>query len=202
MQQKDTRPRRMHGITPTPFDMPPDRIPVSKTPKSKRPLPITLYACYRLAWAGVSLGLALVPWDDPESKLASYAVAHPAFIVDLLPGFIRMFIPEYSARYWSPGAFLQSLPILFALSAILYAVQGSRLLALSNSWRLGTMLFSGMTVAQIAIGLAVILVSPPSHPISGQALAAIFIIGGLNLLVFCYLAYYPGVKDAFEGQPY
>jgi len=201
-QQKVDKPRRMHGITPTPFEMPPELRPQPKMPKSKRPLPITLYACYRLAWAGISLILALVPWDDPESKLASYAAVHPALIVDLLPGFIRMFLPSDQMHFWSPAAFVQGLPFLFVLAAILYAVQGSMLLVLSQWWRWFTMLASGLTVAQIAIGLSAILVSPPSHLIYGQALAAIIFIGGLNLLVYCYLAYYPGVKDAFDGQPY
>jgi len=201
MQQKDARPR-MYGITPTPFEIPPERLPKSTRPKSKRPLPISLYGWYRIAWAGVSLLLALVPWGDPESKLAAYAAAHPAVIVDLLPGFIRMFLPSYQMHYWSPTAFVQGLPFLFAIAAILYAAQGSMLLSLSNWWRWFTMLATGLTVAQIAIGLSAMLVVTSSHPISGPALAAVFMIGTWNLLVFCYRAYYPGVKEAFEGQPY
>ena len=201
-QQKVDKPLRMHGITPTPFEMPAELRPQAKMPKNKRPLPITIYACYRLAWAGVSLILAMVPWDDPDSKLASYAAAHPAIIIDLLPGFIRMILPSGKMHHWSPTAFLHSLPFLFVLAAILYAVQGAMLLALSQWWRWFTMLSAGLTVAQIAIGLSAMLVVTPTHPISGQALAAIICIGGLNLLVFCYLAYYPGVKEAFDGQPY
>jgi hypothetical protein len=81
-QQKNTRPR-MYGITPTPYEIPPELLPQSTRPKSKRPLPIALYGWYRIAWAGFSLILALIPWGDPESKLASYAAAHPAVIVDL-----------------------------------------------------------------------------------------------------------------------
>ncbi len=114
----------MYGITPTPFEIPPERLPKSKMPKSKRPLPIALYGWYRIAWAGFSLILALVPWGNPESKLAAYAAAHPAVIVDLLPGFIRMFLPSYQMHYWSPVAFVSGLPFLFVAAAILYAAQG------------------------------------------------------------------------------
>jgi hypothetical protein len=192
----------MYGITPTPYEIPPELLPKSTRPKSKRPLPIALYGWYRIAWAGFSLILAMVPWGDPESKLASYAAAHPAVIVDLLPGFIRMFLPSYQMHHWSPAAFTQGLPFLFVLAALLYAAQGWMLLALNKWWRWYTMLASGLTVVQIAIGLSALMVVPLPLPISGPALAAVFMIGGWNALIFCYLAYYPGVKEAFEGQPY
>jgi hypothetical protein len=202
MQLKDDKPRRMYGITPPPYEIPPERLPQPKLPKSKRPFLITLYGGYRLFWAGVSLILALVPWGDPESGLTSYAVAHPALVVDLLPGFLRMLLPSFTLGRWSQGAFLLGLPILFSMAAVLYALQGWMLLALSKWWRWFTMLAAALTVAEIAIGLSARLVGTASRPLSSAALTAVLIIGTWNLLVYCYLGYYPGVKEAFEGQDY
>src|ERR1035441_6396225 len=73
-QQKDNRPRRMHGITPTPFDMPSDLIPVSKA-KSQLPLFVRLLCAYQLMRGVVNLLLALVPWGDPESSVTSFLSA-------------------------------------------------------------------------------------------------------------------------------
>ena len=79
---------RMYGITPTPFEMPPGLIPESKA-KSQQPIFVSLICGYLVIRGVVNLLLALVPWGNPESSMATFLSAHPDIIFSLLPRVVR-----------------------------------------------------------------------------------------------------------------
>jgi hypothetical protein len=195
---------RFPGTVPTPYEIPPELLPEEK--KEKLPLPITLYAVYRFIWAGISFLLALLPWGNPKLGLASYLLARPALLVFLLPGFLQMLVPStHEISSWSPDAFIQGAPFLFLLAALLYGAMGWYLLTQSRWWRGCAVFVSGWTVAQITLGLLFRLVyqikwGEALPPVPRAKQLALLVVWSWNLVVYCYLAYDPGVRKAFEKR--
>jgi len=204
MQQKDARPRRMYGITPTPFEIPPERLPKSTMPKSKRPLVISILAIYYMIQAGVSLLLALVPWGDPDSGLANYLTANSSLVFHSIP---RMFRPGLGVPGQAPSAMLQMLPFVFLAIGILSGLLAFKLWTLSARWRWATMFWAGYSLCSTLRFLVIYsairsAVDMPLPPLPAQFKLALIMSMTWNLLVVCYLAFYPGVKEAFEDQLY
>jgi len=114
---KDAKPRRMHGITATPFEMPAGILPEQKQRESGRPWLISLFAIVYFVHAGVSLLLALVPWSDPESGLATFLIAHPSFVFSLFPRMIQPTLAEVGSIR---NNVLQGLPVIFLILGVIY----------------------------------------------------------------------------------
>ncbi|MGD0904093.1 MAG: hypothetical protein ABR924_14235, partial [Terracidiphilus sp.] len=174
---------KFYGTVPTPYEIPPHLLPEEKLPKT--PLPITLYAAYRFMWAGISFLLALVPWGRRDLEFGHFLFAHPKVVIFLLPGFLQMLMPPLdTAGVWSRDAFVQVLPFLFLLAAILYAAIAWNLLALSPKWRELAILASGIKVAEMAIGLLFGLADAEHPPMPIATQLTLLLVGSWNLLVF------------------
>jgi hypothetical protein len=199
-QQKDARPRKMYGITPTPFEMPPDLIPVSKV-KFQQPLFVRLMCVYLLIRAGVNLLLALVPWSDPDSSVASFLNARPALVFSLLPREVQ---PTLAAGVGSMGAYAQGLPIIFMLFGLIYLASAWKLWNLDKFWvsiiRWGMMFQSGAIVLKTMIRLSARYVGEAEAPLSDETRAALIIFVTWNLVIFFCFAFIPRVEDAYDSK--
>ncbi|MGO9318922.1 MAG: hypothetical protein ACLPXT_15320 [Terracidiphilus sp.] len=197
-QQKDARPRRMHGITPTPFEMPQDRIPRSKT-KSKQPIFVSLICVYLVVRGVVNLLLALVPWGNPESSVATFLSARPDIIFSLLPRMVR---PALAAGTGSIGAYAQGLPIIFLFFGLIYFFSAWKLWNLDKFWvsliRWGMMFQSGAVVVRTMILLSARYVGEADAPLSDETRVALIIFITWNLVVFFCFASFPRVEDAYD----
>jgi hypothetical protein len=197
-QQKDARPRRMHGITPTPFEMPPDRIPRSKT-KSQQPIFVSLICAYLVVRGVVNLLLALVPWGDPESSVATFLSARPDILFSLLPRMVR---PALADGTGSIGAYAQGLPIIFLFFGLIYLFSAWKLWNLDKFWvsliRWGMMFQAGAVVVRTMIILSARYVGEADAPLSDQTRAALAIFIAWNLVIFFCFAAFPRVEDAYD----
>jgi hypothetical protein len=198
MQRKNAKLQRMHGITPTPFEMPPGHIPKSKT-KSQQPIFVSLICGYLVIRGVVNLLLALVPWGNPESSIASFLNARPALIFSLLPQQVR---PAFAGGGGSAGAYAQGLPIIFLIFGLIYLVCAWKFWNLDKFWvsliRWGVMFQSGAIVVRTMIVLSARFVGAAEAPLSQQTRLALFLFVAWNLLIFFCFAGFPSVEDAYD----
>jgi hypothetical protein len=197
-QQKDDRPRRMHGITPTPFEMPPDRIPRSKA-KSQQPLFVRLICGYLAIRGGANVLLALVPWGDPESSVASFLSSRPNLIFSLLP---RQVQPALAVGGRSMGAYAQGLPIIFLIFGLIYLASAWKMWNLDKFWvsiiRWGMMFQSGAVVLKTMIILSARYVGEAEAPLSDETRFALIVFIAWNLVIFFCFACFPRVEDEYD----
>jgi hypothetical protein len=200
-QPKQAKPR-IYGITPTPYEIPAEHLPQQRSPKSKRPLLISIFAVYFLIRAVISLLLALIPWGNPDSDIANYFTANPSLAFGAIP---RIFQPGSEMPSRAASALVQGLPFLFLAIGIFSAVLAFKLWTLSKTWRWATMFWSTWSLFSTLRFLVLIsvirsAVPIPLPPIPPQFRAALVLSMAWNLLIVCYLAFYPGVQQAFEGD--
>ena len=199
-QQKDVRPRRMHGITPTPFEMPPGLIPVSKT-KSQQPIFVSLICAYLVIRGVANLLLAMVPWGDPESSVATFLSSRPDIIFSLIPRMVR---PALTAGAGSMEAYARGLPIIFLLFGLIYIFSAWKLWNLDKFWvsliRWAMMFQSGAIVVRTMILLSARYVGEAEAPLSDETRAALVIFITWNIVIFFCFAAIPRVEDAYDSN--
>jgi hypothetical protein len=197
-QTNGSKPPRMHGITHV--DIPAQYRPSETRPPSRRPILISIVAVYMLIKAVVSLLLALVPWGDPDSGIASFLVANPSLAFSMLP---RMFRPIPGMPAAMQSNYVQGLPFIFLFVGVLCGLLAFKLWTLSDKWRWATVFWASYSLVSTVRFLVLdsiirseVAINFP--PMSNEYKLAILISIAWNLLIFCYLSFYPGVKDAFE----
>jgi hypothetical protein len=195
--QKQAKPK-MHGVAHV--DIPVQYRPVENQPHSRRPILISIVAVYMLIKAVISLLLALVPWGDPDSGVASFLTANPSLAFSMLP---RMFRPIPGMPAAAQSTYVQGLPFLFLFVAVLCGLLAFKLWTLSEKWRWATAfwaLYSLVSTVRFLVLDSIIRSSVAINfpPMSNEYKLAILFSIAWNLLIVCYLSFYPGVKDAFE----
>lgn len=173
-------PQEIKGIVRPPHPMPADKGERRNyPPKVKAPLLIALFAWLCFFRAGVYLLFALIVGLAPDSSVASYVSMH----FDTIP------------RPISPEA-------VFYLSSALYGLIGWRWH--SRDWRARwvAMFISGANVALMAIGLLADRASGVDIQLNEGQQSALTISLASNLLIFLYLAFYPGMAQAFRETPW
>jgi hypothetical protein len=197
-QQKVDRPRRMHGITPTPFEIPPELIPSSKA-KSQQPLFVRLICGYQLMRGVVNLLLALVPWGDPESSVASFLSSRPNLIFSLLP---RQVQPALAVAGRPMGAYAQGLPIIFLIFGLVYLASAWKLWTMDKFWvpmvRWGMMFQSGAVVLKTMIFLSARYVGEAEAPLPDEMKFALLLFIAWNMVIFFCFAAFPNVEDEYD----
>jgi hypothetical protein len=174
-------PQEIKGIVRPPFKMPVElqgqrsRLALVQAPKVKVPLLVTLFAWYCFLRALADLGFIALVKLAPDSVTAVFVSTHFNPIPPPIP-------PEAS----------------FLVLAVLYIMVGWRWITRDWRARWAALFISGITVVSIAyhwiadptpVGPAPL--TPPGH----QSTIISFVV---NLLTFCYLAFYPGVAEAFK----
>lgn len=195
--QKQAKPK-MHGVAH--IDIPAQFRPAEARTSSGRPIMISIVAVYMLIKAVVCLLLALVPWGDPDSGMASFLASHPSLALSMLP---RIFRPSPYLSGEAQGHYVQALPLLFLLLAVLCGLLAFKLWTLSAKWRFAAMFwafYSLCTTVRFLVLDSIIRssVAISFPPMPAQYKLAILLSLAWNLLILCYLAFYPGVKEAFE----
>lgn len=173
------------GIVRPPMRMPQElqgqrsRFGVRKPRKVEVPLLITLFAWYCVLRAVTDFTFAFIMGLMPDTPTAVFVAKH----FDPVP-------PPIPAE----AAF-------FAL-AMLYAVIAWRWLTRDWRARWAAMFISGATVASIGINLIADRAAGSMTPMSPKQHQATIVAVAINLLICCYLAFYPGMNEAFRETPW
>jgi hypothetical protein len=114
-----------------------------------------------------------------------------------------MFRPIPGMPAEAQNTYVQGLPFIFLLVAIFCGLLAFKLWTLSARWRWATMFWCVWSLSSTVrfIVLDSIIRSEVAikfPPMSAEFKLALLISIAWNLLVVCYLAFYPGVKEAFE----
>ena len=177
-------PNEIKGIVRPPLKMPAElqgqrsRLAVRQTPKVEVPLLITLFAWYCFLRTAVFVVFAFIVGIAPQTPVAQSIATR----LDPVP-------PPIPAE----GAFY--------VLAILYAMIGWRWITRDWRARWAAMFLSGATAAKAIIDLIADRAAG-SPTIVAQQSQGIIVAIAWNLLICCYLAFYPGMSDAFKETPW
>jgi hypothetical protein len=200
-QPKDAKPPRMYGVVPTPYEIPPEHLPISTRPEEKRPLFVRIIVWFCLYKVTVYSFLALVPWTDPKSAVASFLIAKPLIVFSLLP---RTYQLPYAFADRTNDAFLEALPFFFLFLTLVYLFSAWRYWTLNKFWtdllRFAIMFLHGATVARTLIALSTRYVGAAEAPLSHAMRLSLFIMIVWNFFIFCCFAYYPRIEDAYDTK--
>jgi xanthosine utilization system XapX-like protein len=173
---------QIKGIVPPPFRMPAElqgerrRLALKRAPKTEVPLLITLFAWYCFLRAAGDLVLSVLAQLAPGSELVAFATTH----LNSVP-------PPF------PPAFA------FLVLGLLYIMVGWRWITRDWRARWAAMFISGVTAASSAYQW--VADRPPAAnpdpvvPIMHHSPVIPLIV---NVAICCYLAFYPGMADAFK----
>jgi hypothetical protein len=143
------------------------------------PLLIRLFTWLLFVRAGANLLFALIVGLAPDSSVANYVTAH----FDSLP---RQLAPE----------------AVFYISAALYGFVGWRWYRRDWRARWAAMFLSGAAAARTIVVIAADRASGNPTPLTGSQQAALALSTFLNLVICGYLAFYPGMAQAFKEAPW
>lgn len=195
------RPPRMHGITPTPYEIPAEHRRDSTRTGLGLPLFMQIIVGLTLFRAVIYLLLALVPWSDPDSSVAAFFIARPEIVFGLIP---RVFQPSLSLGGPSVGRMVEGLPFIFLGAAGMYFFSVWKMVNLDKFWisiiRWAIMFQSGATVAKLMIGLSSRFIGAAEAPLSGATRLAIILTVFWNLVIFGCFAFFPRVEDAYDTK--
>jgi len=195
------RPPRMHGITPTPYEIPAEHRRESTRTGLGLPLFIKVTLGFTLLRAVVYLLLALVPWSDPDSAVAGFFIARPEIVFGAIP---RVFQPCVGMSGLSVGRMVEGLPFIFLGAAGLYLFSAWKLVNLDKFWisiiRWVIMFQSGATVVKLMIALSARFVGAAEAPLSDAMRLAIILTVFWNLIIFGCFAFFPRIEDAYDTK--
>lgn len=174
--------QQIKGVVRPPIPMPPELLEyrsraAKQIPKPQIPLLIRLFAWYCILQAAACLVCALIVNFAPASAVAAYVSAH------------------FNPLPWSPQ-------IAFFLLAALFGYIAFRWLRRDWRARWGLMFVFGASAAKTVVYyLADRAAGTPTHlPPQVQHTVAISLV--VNVFIFFYLAFYPGMDQAFKETPW
>ena len=128
-------------------------------------------------------------------------------VVNLIFGLTLGLAPDSGAASlieanFDPWPKAVSAEAIFYITALLYGVMAWRWY--SRDWRVRwiAMFFSGATAAKLLVNFAADRAAGNPTPMSDGQVASLFIAAGINLLICLYLAFYPGMAEAFRETPW
>ncbi len=193
--------KEIKGIVRPPMEMPAElqgqrsQMAVRKSAKAEVPLLITLFAWYCFLRAGILVVFALIVGIAPESALAQLVANHFNPMPPPQPPAFAVHHPISMAPTIPPEA-------VFYGFAILYAIVGWRWLARDWRARWAAMFISGATAAKIVVDWIADRAAGNPAPMSPAQNQGILLAIVWNVLICCYLAFYPGMKEAFKETPW
>jgi len=173
-------PEKMKGIVPPPYEIPAERAGQRKeTPKVQVPLLIRLFAWFCFLRAAIYLTFGLIVGTLPDSPTAAYLSLN----FDSWP---KQIPPE----------------AVFYIQTVLYSVIGWRWV--SRDWRArwGAMFVTGASAASALVHLTADYAAGAMNPLTPAEQGAVTLSIVLNLAVCGYLAFYPGMAQAFKETPW
>ncbi len=188
-------PGEMKGNVRPPLQMPAHLREPKKTPQTKKdPLllqVITWVLCLR---AVGYLVLAYVLWTFPDSGFGKYLVDNSAFFFKRPPHFETVVPTEQTAHDFLMMGFL--------LVGALYASVAWKWLTRFWLARWATMFLAGATLLKTGIGLLADRASGVDTQFTEGQTQALLVSSIVNLAIVLYLAFYPGVAEAFKETPW
>lgn len=173
-------PQEMKGIVPPPYRIPERSAERRNTrPPVKTPLLITLFTWLCFFRSGVYLVFALIVGLSPDSSATAYLSTH----------FVS------NPKLISPEA-------AFYISAVIYGVVGWRWYCRDWRARWLAMFIAGASVALNIIELLADRASGMNTLTAPGHEAALMVASAFNLLICLYLAFYPGMDQAFRETPW
>lgn len=173
-------PQQMKGIVPPPYPIPAEKTQKrNATYEVKTPLLITLFAWFCFFRAAVDIVFGLIVGLAPESGVTAYLSTH-----------------------FDPAPKLISPEIVFYFLAVVYGMIGWRWYCRDWRARWVAMFMSGASVATTMVNLFAERASGLYTPMSPGRESALIISSAFNLLICLYLAFYPGMEQAFKETPW
>ena len=165
------------GNVKTPYEIPSHIKQRGKNPsyEVQAPLMIRIFAWFCVFRAAVFLTFGLIVGIAPDSSVASYVIAN-------FDG-------------WSKEA---SAEAVFYIYALIYGYMAFRWFRRDWKARWGTMFFTGATSAKMLINLFAEHMACNPDLIPAGREAAIIVGCLFNLMICAYLAFYPGMEQAFS----
>lgn len=189
----------MKGITPPPFGMPSQPKQAKKTSSESDPLLIRIFSWYLVMRAALFLIAALFLFGPVDNPLTSFLVGHAALFARRLP-----ITTNDSNGTASIQSYLGGYCVFFGL---LYGLTAWRWIVRHWLARWALMFLAGATAIKVILAVALPDASlyvlggiPVGNPIplSSLQLGLLVVSACLNLTIFFYLMFYPGVEKTFE----
>lgn len=168
---------------------PPQR---SKQTERKDPLLLRLITYVLILRALAFLALAYILWSYPDSAFSTYLVTNSEFFFKRPPHMESVEAVQQSARDFLMMGFL--------LVGLMYSAVAWKWLTRFWLARWGTMFLAGASILKTAINLLADRAAGVDTPFTATQIQALFLSAALNLAIFLYLAFSPGVAEAFEEK--
>ena len=166
------------------------------------PLFVQLMAAFALCRAVFFLLLALVPWSDPQSSIATFLIARSTLLLSLLPR--SLLICQETPDGCSMNSLVKVLPFMFLLVGVVYLFSAWKMWNLDKFWisiiRWAIMFQAGATVVKMMIALSARYIGAAEAPLSDAMRLAIVLMIGWNLLIFGCFAFFPRIEDAYDSK--
>lgn len=163
-------------------------VPVSQRdlPKSLVPMSLNIITGLYFVRAVIFFGLGGKLISDPDSEFSQWLVSMSGVMV------------PFTITHRHPEMYVKLVGEALLVTAGLSVIVGA--LWLFRSWKIRwvTMAYAGGMVVRTGIHYFAGVASGVGSEFSGSQTAFVLFGCAINSLIFCYLAFYPGVKEAFE----
>lgn len=155
--------------------------------KSGAPIGLVVITWYYFGRAAVYLIFASVVLADPDSAFASWLIGHS-----------RVLIPYTMVRGAQREVFLSVVAVGFAAVGVISLAVA--VMWLVRYWRIRwiTMFYAAAMLARTGIYFLSDKAAGLTTPLTDMQRQQLFLVCAANLLLLCYLAFYPGVAQEFE----
>jgi hypothetical protein len=184
----------MKGIVSPPLEMPAHLRERHRPPQKKDPLLLRLITYILVVRALAFLLLAFILWSFPDSAVGTYLVANSDFFFKRPRHFESVEQIQQSAQDF--------LMIGFLLAGIVYSIVAWKWLTRFWLARWGTMFLAGATLLKTGINLIADRASGADTEFTAAQTQALLVSSILNLAIVLYLAFSPGVAEAFKETPW
>jgi hypothetical protein len=185
---QDTAAPPVTAPIPVPIAGQPPAQPAKIFQERRLPIPIAIVGGYYALRAVVFLALASILSSHPSSDVASLLVAHAQSLVPFT---------LYEAGGRVAADLLAEAMVATAILSIIVSVMW-----FIRYWRIRwiTMFYAGVSLFRTVLYFATDKAAGLTTTLRSDQKEALTIACAVNLFVFCYLAFYPGVAQAFEER--
>jgi len=184
----------MKGIVSPPLEMPAHLRERHRPPQKKDPLLLRLITYILVLRALAFLLLAFILWSFPDSAVGTYLVANSDFFFRRPRHFESVQQIRQSAHDF--------MMIGFLLVGVVYSIVAWKWLTRFWLARWGTMFLASATLLKTGISLFADRASGVDTQFTAAQTQALLVSSILNLAIILYLAFSPGVAEAFKETPW
>ncbi|MGA2727320.1 MAG: hypothetical protein ABSE96_05875 [Terracidiphilus sp.] len=193
-EEKNNMAGEMKGNVSPPLEMPAHLRERHRAPEKKDPLLLRLITYVLVVRALTFLLLAFILWSFPDSAIGAYLVTSSDFFFKRPHHFESVEQIRQSAHDF--------LMIGFLLVGLVYSVVAWKWLTRFWLARWGTMFLAGATLLKTGINLLADRASGVDTQFTAAQTQALEVSSILNLAIVLYLAFSPGVAEAFKETPW